>query len=77
MPRCPWTGILFSPATRGGLEKVFVNDRARAQAHKAARQYTLAQIRMGMLSWEELRTWYDDRNAISLPYTAREPSGAS
>lgn len=75
MKRCPWTGEQFEPVRRGNHEKVFVDDAARAEAHKAARHYTEKLISAGFLTWEGLRRWYGAENSESVPYTARERCG--
>lgn len=71
-PRCPWTGQQFEPVTRGGHKKVFANSTARAEAHKAARNYTEHLIESGFLTWEGLREWYRSRTKESASYTTRE-----
>jgi hypothetical protein len=57
--RCVWSGRSFPAVTRGGQEKVFADDRARAEAHLAARKYAEAMIDSGLLSWEQIKRWYD------------------
>lgn len=54
---CIWTGRPLPAPVSGGKPRKFVNDRARADAHRAARKYTLAMIERGDLTWEELREW--------------------
>lgn len=61
MTRCLWTGAEFPPVVRGGQEKLFANDAARAEAHKAARLFTEHLIGRGQLSWDDLRRWYQAR----------------
>lgn len=58
MTRCPWTGLEFEPVKRGAHEKLFATDAARAEAHKAARQFTEHLIENGFMSWASLRAWY-------------------
>lgn len=59
MTKCLWTGQEFPQIKRGANEKVFVNDRARAEAHLAARRFTEYLIDSGFMSWEGLRQWHD------------------
>lgn len=61
MKRCVWSGREFQPVKRGGQEKVFADDHARAAAHKAARIYTIAMIDAGLITWEQLRQWFDNK----------------
>ncbi len=67
MTRCLWTGAEFPPVVRGGIEKTFASDAARAEAHKAARLYTEFLIARGDLTWAELRRWYDRRETAPRP----------
>lgn len=58
---CVWSGRRFPAVKRGGQEKVFADDRARAQAHLAARKFTEEMIAAGFLTWEQLRQWFDNK----------------
>lgn len=62
MAKCPWSGKIFQNVRRGANEKVFADDAARAEAHKAARLYAIAMIDQGLLSWEQVRRWYQGRS---------------
>lgn len=74
--RCLWTGAEFKPFSIGGHDKKFATARARAEAHKAARQYTEHLIDQGFLTWEELHRWADRRNGSS-PSNTTEQAGGS
>lgn len=54
---CPWTGQNFPAQKIAGQEKVFASNGARAEAHKAARQYGMWLIECGHLSWPALKRW--------------------
>lgn len=70
---CPWTGAAFEPVQRGAHAKVFASNAARAEAHKAARQFTEWLIETGRMTWPMLRAWADNRSADPSSYTAPEP----
>lgn len=71
--RCPWTGRFFEPVVRGRNVKRFADDAARAEAHKAARQYTEHLIAEGFLTWSEVRRWWEaSGKAAPSSYTTRE-----
>lgn len=66
---CPWTGRQFPASSRGGNERVFFDDKARAAAHQAARRYTEHLIESGFLTWAELKRWDAARNGAGASYT--------
>lgn len=71
MTKCLWSGVEFAAAKRGSNVKVFVDDEARAAAHRAARMYTEKLIADGYLSWSALREWWDTQHEVSpSSYTA-------
>ena len=75
--RCLWTGKPLRPG-KGGSERKFASDAARAAAHRAARKYTLALIASGDLTWDRLREWDRARSGASEAYTAAgEEDGGS
>lgn len=81
MKTCVWTGQPFTPLTRGGNEKIFISAQAKTEAHKAARIYTEAMIEQGLMTWEDLREWYETYNkggnSVGVSCTARKPRKVS
>jgi hypothetical protein len=56
---CAWTGQEFEPTNKGGPPRQFINDRARAEAHKAARCFVEFLIRKNIISWNTIRHWWE------------------
>jgi hypothetical protein len=76
--RCLWTGAALPPQGAGGKSRKFIDNRARAEAHRAARQYALALIEAGELTWADLRAWDREQNGHGSTYTPQaEAEGAA
>jgi len=83
MAKCPWSGRAFEAVKRGPNAKVFADDSARAEAHKAARLFTEQLIAEGKLTWDVVRQWYRRHHpgpgpapisSYTTPAVATEPS---